>query len=470
MTQKRALIVDDEPDIRELLEITLIRMGIETESADSIRQAKERLQEGEFQLCLTDMNLPDGNGIDLVAWLQQHFPAIPVAMITAYGNVETAITALKTGAFDFISKPVNLTQLRNLVSTALKLSDERKQQRENGHNGQDESGLIGNSPVIAHLNEQIAKLARSQAPVYISGESGSGKERVARLIHERGPRASAPFIPVNCGAIPSELMESEFFGHKKGSFSGAIDDKIGLFRAAHGGTLFLDEVADLPLAMQVKLLRAIQEKSVRPVGAQQEEAVDIRVLSATHKDLAALVEAGEFRQDLFYRINVIRLDVPALRERGQDIELLAQLFLKRLSAGNTAARLSSAALAALKNYGFPGNVRELQNIIERAYTLCENNIIEADDLQLGQDFTPAAPTPARSVEAPVAATAAPVASATIPLLRPKDQSLEAYLEQIERAEIEAALLKTKWNRTLAAKELGISFRALRYRLKKLEMD
>lgn len=469
MTKKRALIIDDEPDIRELLEITLSRMGIETESAESITQAKERLNENEFQLCLTDMNLPDGNGIDLVAYLQEHYPEVPVAMITAYGNVETAITALKTGAFDFISKPVNLTQLRDLVSTALKLSDERKSTRENT---QDESGLLGHSPVITQLNEQITKLARSQAPVYIAGESGSGKERVARLIHERGPRANAPFIPVNCGAIPTELMESEFFGHKKGSFSGAIDDKIGLFRAAHGGTLFLDEVADLPLAMQVKLLRAIQEKCIRPVGGQHEESVDIRVLSATHKDLSALVESGEFRQDLFYRINVIKLDVPALRERGKDIDLLAQLFLKQLSTDS--ARFTPDALAALKRYSFPGNVRELQNIIERAYTLCEDNEINEHDLQLGHEPCEtklkydAGVSAERSDKTTPASPATPPAA--VPLLRPKGQSLEEYLEQIERTEIEAALLKTKWNRTTAAKELGISFRALRYRLKKLEMD
>jgi two-component system response regulator PilR (NtrC family) len=423
------------------------------------------------------MNLPDGNGIELVAWLQERYPATPVAMITAYGSVETAISALKAGAFDFISKPVNLGQLRDLVKTALKLSDTSTSG--SGDSSRNDE-LLGTSPEITYLNEQITKLARSQAPVYISGESGSGKERVARLIHQRGPRANGPFIAVNCGAIPSELMESEFFGHRKGSFSGAINDKSGLFRAADGGTLFLDEVADLPLAMQVKLLRAIQEKSVRPVGAQNEEPVDIRVLSATHKDLAELVERGEFRQDLFYRINVIRLDVPALRERQDDIGLLAQRFLAELAGnlGISDASLSNDALAALRNYSFPGNVRELQNIIERAFTLCEQNTIRAADLQLEQKpleprtqgrvetSTQVQPHTMAQVSPPAATSSADHAR----WCRPQEQSLESFLEQIERAEIEAALLKTKWNRTAAAKELGISFRALRYRLKKLGMD
>lgn len=479
MNPQNALIIDDEPDIRELLEITLIRMGINTCSAASVTEAKQRLAEQTFQLCLTDMNLPDGNGIDLVAFMQEHYPKIPVAMITAYGNVETAISALKAGAFDFISKPVDLTHLRNLVNTALKLSDEKVI---NGPANTDHSLLIqGNTTEIKQLNKQILKLARSQAPVYISGESGSGKELVAKTIHQQGPRGSTgPFIPVNCGAIPSELVESEFFGHKKGSFSGAIEDKPGLFRAAHGGTLFLDEVADLPLAMQVKLLRAIQEKHIRPVGEQQEIPIDVRILSATHKDLAELVTEGSFRQDLFYRINVIKLDVPPLREHAGDIPLLANFFLKNISdeCNIENACFDPSAMDALSRYHFPGNVRELENIIERAFTLCDNDTIQISDLNLEGDpeYIEEKPVLSRIAQEQMRTTeAAPPrhdnASATtsIPARLP-EQSLEHYLESIERQEIEQALNQTKWNRTAAAKVLGISFRALRYRLKKLEMD
>lgn len=477
MTRPLALIVDDEPDIRELLEITLIRMGIDTQNAETVTQAKELLSEMSFQLALTDMNLPDGNGIDLVGYIQEHHPQTPVAMITAYGSVETAINALKAGAFDFISKPVDLSQLRDIVSSALKLSAAEDPDRIDSRD-EAEMGLIGTAKVIQKLNKQVKKLARSQAPVYISGESGSGKELVARKIHALGPRSHEAFVPVNCGAIPGELMESEFFGHRKGSFSGAHEDKDGLFRAAHGGTLFLDEVADLPLAMQVKLLRAIQEKTIRPVGAQNEESVDVRILSATHKNLDEMVASGLFRQDLFYRINVIKLNVPALRERPEDIPVLAQRFLKQMcdECDVDDARIEEDALAALAGYDFPGNVRELENIIERAFTLCENDVIRAHDLQLRPDDSPAEPIPAESgynspdlsgtgfSEAHVDVTGSSVPK------RPEHQSLEDYLESIERAEIEAALNETKWNRTAAARKLGISFRALRYRLKKLDMD
>ena len=325
MTRQRALIVDDEPDIRELLEITLGRMKLDTRSARNVREARDWLAREPFDLCLTDMRLPDGTGLELVQFIQQRYPQTPVAMITAYGSLDTAIGALKAGAFDFVTKPVDLARLRELVNSALRL-----QEQQAGDAPSDER-LLGNSPPMQQLRSQIGKLARSQAPVYISGESGSGKELVARLIHEQGPRADKPFVPVNCGAIPSELMESEFFGHKKGSFTGAIEDKQGLFQAAQGGTLFLDEVADLPLGMQVKLLRAIQEKAVRAVGGQQEMVVDVRILCATHKDLAAEVAAGRFRQDLFYRLNVIELRVPPLRERREDIPLLANVLLQRLN-------------------------------------------------------------------------------------------------------------------------------------------
>ena len=376
-SRQKVLIVDDEPDIRELLEITLGRMKLDTYSARDVGEALGLLKRETFDLCLTDMRLPDGTGLELVQHIQQRYPQIPVAMITAYGNIETAINALKAGAFDFLSKPVDLGRLRELVASALLLA---------APGSTIDRRLLGDSLPMRNLRKQIDKLARSQAPVYISGESGSGKELVARLIHERGPRANHPFVPVNCGAIPSELMESEFFGHRKGSFSGAIEDKPGLFQAAHGGTLFLDEVADLPLPMQVKLLRAIQEKAVRSVGGQQEEVVDVRILCATHKDLDAEVAAARFRQDLYYRLNVIELRVPPLRERRDDIEPLASHVLMRLAAdtGQPAVKLHPHALDALKSYRFPGNVRELENMLERAHTLCENKQIEASDLRLAE--------------------------------------------------------------------------------------
>jgi two-component system response regulator PilR (NtrC family) len=443
-----ALIVDDEPDIRELLEITLGRMGLETYSAENISQAKTLLKEHPINLCLTDMQLPDGNGLDLVAFIQQEYSHIPVAVITAFGSMDTAISALKAGAFDFVSKPVDLPRLRDLISTALKLTNDSAKKT----NQPTATKLLGSAPTIVSLHKRIIKLARSQAPVYIHGESGTGKELVAKLIHEQGPRADNPFIPVNCGAIPKELMESEFFGHKKGSFTGATTDKPGLFQAAHGGTLFLDEVADLPLEMQVKLLRAIQEKAIRSVGSHQETSTDIRVLSATHKNLADLVESGDFRQDLYYRLNVIELQVPPLRERKEDIAELTAFSLQKLSAqwGDTPPVLTDSAKDALQNYLFPGNVRELENILERAYTLCEDDIIDTPDLQLPNN------APTESVE-----QSAPVMSGG---------SLEDFLETIEKQAINNALEETRWNKTAAAKKLGITFRALRYRLKKLDME
>ena len=374
-----ALIVDDEPDIRELLDITLSRMGIETKCAENITQAKDLLSHQNFDLCLTDMRLPDGNGIELIKYIQENISRLPVAMITAHGNMEFAIEALKSGAFDFVSKPVDINVLRNLVNTALKLSENQTDNEQ-----QDQDGLLGKSPAIEETRKKILKLSRSQAPVYIHGESGVGKELVAKLIHEHGPRADKNFIPVNCGAIPSELMESEFFGHKKGSFTGATSDKLGLFQAADGGTLFLDEVADLPIAMQVKLLRAIQEKAIRPIGSQQEIPVNVRILSATHKNLAELTDKGEFRQDLYYRINVIELEVPSLRERPEDISLLARYFLHKIADEwqTETPKLDDKSLKALNEYSFPGNVRELENILERAMTLHEDKVITREDLQL----------------------------------------------------------------------------------------
>ncbi|MCL7945872.1 sigma-54 dependent transcriptional regulator [Marinobacter sp. ATCH36] len=462
MTTHTALIVDDEPDIRDLLEITLTRMGIKTLTAADITSAKKLLENHSPQLCLTDMNLPDGNGIELVQWIQQNSPSTPVAVITAYGNMDTAIESLKAGAFDFVSKPVELPRLRELVNSALKLSEPES----DADASSDEPGLLlGNSAEIKRLRNQVRKLARSQAPVFISGESGSGKELVARMIHLLGPRRDHPFIAVNCGAIPSELMESEFFGHKKGSFTGAVDNKDGLFRSADGGTLFLDEVADLPLAMQVKLLRAIQEKAVRPVGDTKEVPVDIRLLSATHKDLPGLVQEGEFRQDLFYRINVIELPVPALRDRPDDISLLANHILERIAREYECepASLTPAAIDRLKDHEFPGNVRELENILERAFTLCDADLIGPEDLHIGNGPSPAGLSGASSL--------AGVPKEPDALTLPEGEiDLENYLETIERQAIEKALEATRWNKTAAAKRLGISFRALRYRLKKLGME
>jgi two-component system response regulator PilR (NtrC family) len=462
MTTHTALIVDDEPDIRDLLEITLSRMGITTLTAPDITCAKKLLGEHKPQLCLTDMNLPDGNGIELVQWIQQNTPCTPVAVITAYGNMDTAIESLKAGAFDFVSKPVELPRLRELVNSALRLSEAEA----NTQDTDDEPGLLlGKSTEIQKLRSQTRKLARSQAPVFISGESGSGKELVARMIHLQGPRRDGPFIAVNCGAIPSELMESEFFGHKKGSFTGAVENKDGLFRSANGGTLFLDEVADLPLAMQVKLLRAIQEKAVRPVGDTKEVPVDIRVLSATHKNLPDLVQEGIFRQDLFYRINVIELAVPPLRERPEDISLLARHILKRIGKEYECepASLTQSAIGRLKQYDFPGNVRELENVLERAFTLCDADQIDAGDLHLGNGVqTASSPTQVIAEGEANDNGTAPVPDGEI--------DLENYLENIERQAIEKALEATRWNKTAAAKRLGISFRALRYRLKKLGME
>jgi len=451
MSGHNALIVDDEPDIRELLEITLGRMSISTHCAASIAQAKELLATHSFDLCLTDMRLPDGNGLELVQLIQKEYPHLPIAMLTAYGSIDIAISALKSGAFDFVSKPVELSRLRTLVQTALKIPKLAKTTVVVPK----VPLLLGTSANIKKLNNQINKLARSQAPVYIHGESGSGKELVARSIHVLGPRADAPFVPVNCGAIPTELMESEFFGHKKGSFTGAHEDKEGLFQAANGGTLFLDEVADLPLNMQVKLLRAIQEKAVRPIGAPKEVSVDVRILSATHKDLAKQVEEGKFRQDLFYRINVIQVNVPPLRERQEDIPLLADYFLDKFSKDweMDVPKLSKAAQHALAAYSFPGNVRELENILERAITLCDDDEIQPAHLQLPEDGSLSS-TPQ---------------NAHLPGYRP-GEPLEEYLTEIEKQAILTALDATRWNRTAAAKRLGMTFRSLRYRLKKLGLD
>jgi len=438
MSLHRALIIDDEPDIRELLELTLGRMDIDTEAAANLAEARSLLASKQFDLCLTDMRLPDGNGIELVEHIQENYAKLPVAVITAYGSMEAAVQALKAGAFDFVSKPVDLEMLRNLVNSAIKLAaphatiDRRSRDQ-----------LLGESAIMCQVRSTIAKLARSQAPVYISGESGTGKELVAQLIHQKGPRAEKPFVPVNCGAIPTELMESEFFGHKKGSFTGAVSDKQGLFQAAQGGTLFLDEIAELPMHMQVKLLRAIQEKAIRPIGDHQETPIDVRILSATHKDLATKVKNDEFRQDLFYRINVINITVPPLRERSDDIPQLVGHILNRLQSDvprETQRHITEQAAQALKNYPFSGNVRELENILERAIALCEGENISAEDLHL------------------------PESDHEIPETNTRD--LDHALDNQERQLIINALEKSRYNKTSAAKLLGISYRALRYRLKK----
>lgn len=446
MRQPLALIVDDEPDICELLEITLIRMGIDTRKALDIKSAERLLTQYKFDLCLSDMRLPDGDGIDLVRKISTEYPQTPVAMITAHGNMASAVNALKAGAFDFVSKPVDLQILRQLVTKALKLKVPKDSSHVEEKSTASDS-LLGQSKAVEGMRQMIAKLARSQAPVYISGESGSGKELAARLIHEQGPRAERPFIAVNCGAIPQELVESEFFGHAKGSFTGAVADKEGLFLAADGGTLFLDEVADLPLAMQVKLLRAIQEKRIRPIGTAKELLVDARIISATHKNLSKMVELGEFRQDLFYRINVIELPVPPLRERQEDIALLTAYMLNQFTreVGGNQTVISSAAMARLEAYHFPGNIRELENILQRASTLCENEIIEAEDLQL----------PEQKV---------------VPQMANEQQPLGHLLGDTEKQAILHALEETRWNRTAAAKKLGITLRALRYRLSKLGIE
>jgi two-component system, NtrC family, response regulator PilR len=445
MPKAAVLVVDDEPDLCELLSITLQRMDLDPRTAHNIADAQRLLKTEHVDLCLTDMQLPDGDGLELVKWIQHYSPNVPVAVITAHGNMETAVRALKLGAFDFVSKPLDLAGLRKLVASAIKLSG-----TQDGDTSVFGPRLLGMSTAMQNMRDMIARVARSQAPVHIFGESGTGKELVAKLIHESGPRRDGPFVPVNCGAIPTELMESELFGHKRGSFTGAVSDKRGLIQSAEGGTLFLDEIADLPLHMQVKLLRVIQEKAVRPLGEQLEVSVDVRILSATHKNLSALVAEGKFREDLFYRVNVIELRVPSLRERPEDVPELAEAILRRLGRRMKISppTLGSDALAALEVYAFPGNVRELENILERAITLSTRGEVSANDIQL------------RSAHGD-ASNVAPAQSAG---------GLGDHLEDIERDAIRKALEQTRYNKTAAAKVLGMSFRALRYRIKKLGIE
>jgi len=465
MSLQTVLVIDDERDIRELLTITLGRMDLPVEAVGTVGEARRALAERNYDLCFTDMRLPDGNGQEIIELIAETCPDTPVAMITAYGNVDAAVNALKAGAFDFVSKPVDIQMLRGLVRTALRLAEEKRNGGAAAKSGDASERLIGDSAAMQQVRATIGKLARNQAPVYIAGESGVGKELVARLIHEQGPRAGGPFVPVNCGAIPSELMESEFFGHRKGSFTGAGADKEGLFQSAQGGTLFLDEVAELPLHMQVKLLRAIQEKAVRPIGGRDEIPVDVRILSATHKNLGQLVEQGQFRQDLFYRINVIELRVPPLRERRGDVLQLAAFILQGLArkSGDNAGQLLPAARQALESYDFPGNVRELENILERAMAMCDGASIDASDLMLPQRS--ARPDhPAGGHPSAHASAVAPAAAASA------DGGLDDYISNIERTAIVKALEESRYNKTAAARKLGITFRALRYKLKKLGID
>ena len=441
----RVLVVDDEADIRELLDLTLARMGLAADCAGTVAEAKEYLEREEYSLCLTDMRLPDGEGLEIVRLIGSKFGQTPVAVITAFGSADNAVAALKAGAFDYLAKPVALDQLRTLIKSALNLPRASAEEAGAPSSGRGSGQLTGQSAAIAAVREMIGKLARSQAPVYISGESGSGKELAARLIHAQSARNTAPFVPVNCGAIPENLMESEFFGYRKGAFTGADADREGFFQAANGGTLFLDEVADLPLHMQVKLLRAIQEKKVRKVGSATEEPVDVRIVSATHRKLKDCVDAGSFRQDLYYRLNVIELKMPALRERQEDIPLLVEASLLRI-CGARAPRLSDEAMQALCRYPYPGNVRELENILERATALCADDRIELDDLQLAS---------AASVDDGGSLSG---------------ETLDDHINRIEKQLILDALAKTGFNRTAAARLLGVTFRSLRYRIERLGIE
>jgi two-component system, NtrC family, response regulator PilR len=456
--QPVVLVVDDEPDLLELVSLTLSRMNLKTQTASDLSSARKLLRSDRFDLCLTDMRLADGDGLDLVAWIQQNRAQLPVAVITAHGNVESAVRALKLGAFDFVSKPLDLAVLRKLVGSALRLSSASDQETAATLRG---PRLLGGSPTMDQLREMIVRVARSQAPVHIFGESGTGKELVARLIHESGARREGAFVAVNCGAIPTELMESELFGHKRGSFTGAVADKKGLVQSAEGGTLFLDEVADLPLHMQVKLLRVVQEKTVRPIGESREETVDVRILSATHKNLAELVHAGRFREDLFYRINVIEIRVPPLREHTEDIPEIADAALARMGRrmGTEPARLDPDAISLLESYPFPGNIRELENVLERALTLSTSGVITREHIKLR--------SMARPQSEALATAGAPTRTAGT---TERGGAMGAQLEDIERDAIMKALEKTRYNKTAAAKLLGMSFRALRYRIKKLGIE
>ncbi len=451
MTDKlTCLIVDDETDIRELLVMTLERMNVETFSASGVVEAKALLNQRAYALCLTDMQMPDGSGLELLNHINEFHAGLPVAVITAHGSADNAVSALKAGAFDYLTKPISLKQLRPVVEFALKLATQTNAVNPNSPE------MIGDSAQIQYVRTMIAKLARSQAPVYISGESGSGKELAAKLIHQHSSRVDGAFIAVNCGAIPENLMESEFFGYKKGAFTGANQDKEGMFQAANGGTLFLDEVADLPLPMQVKLLRAIQEKKIRMVGGTTEEPVDVRIISATHKNLSEMMDAKQFRQDLYYRLNVIQLKMPALRDRPSDIPQLANLLLSKLCTNQNIAmpQIDLKAQAYIATLQFPGNVRELENMLERALAMCDGKTIMIEDLLI--DDQQVNNVNRQSNE-----------NTAFNMHASSAVNLTDYLEDVEKKAIIQALDKTNNNKTAAAKLLGVSFRTLRYRLAKL---
>lgn len=501
----QALIVDDERDICELIEMALMGQNIRCDSAYSVRSAIRHLKAKTYDLMFCDIRLPDGDGLDLLAYVQKHFPQTPICMITAHGNMDMAVRALRLGAFDFINKPFDIKQLRKVCRTALKQSDKGEKievQEETSARTGSHTQLIGNSSVMVQIRSLLEKVAQSQAPVFIHGESGTGKEVVAKSIHEQSSRKEGPFIAVNCGAIPENLVESEFFGYKKGAFTGANQDTDGLFVAANGGTLFLDEVADLPLAMQVKLLRAIQERAIRPIGASSEEAVDVRIISATHKDLSRCVQERTFREDLYYRLNVISVTLPALRDREGDISILAHYLLKRLAdnAGYPQVHLSEEALEKLEAYSFPGNVRELENILERSLTFMEGDTVKADDIHLNASLhdedkkttaTEGSSLNVNLFELAEYATATPYGAQETPveeehpwpdntqlshetstLLRniALPSNLETFLLEIERAMLLRAVKECHGNKTKAAERLGLSFRTVRYRLKKLGID
>ena len=442
---KKILLIDDEEDIRDMLSIMISRFNYDTITAEDYRTAKEQLNNKHIHMCITDMNLPDGSGIDVIEHIAKNHPDIPVAVFTAHGNIDLAVTCLQKGAFDFISKPVMSAELKRVLDQGVNLSNVTD-------STSNRSKLLGESEAMQAVRTTINKIARSQAPVFITGPSGSGKELAAKQIHQKSTRQDAPFIAINCGAIPSELMESEFFGHKKGSFTGANADKKGLFQSAHTGTLFLDEVADLPLDMQVKLLRAIQEKKIRPIGSNIEEDIDVRILSATHKDLKKLIQDEKFREDLFFRINVIPLSMPSLLERPEDIGVLAEHIIEKINLQNPESRsvLSADSLKALQQYTFPGNVRELENILERACALSDSKTINANDLMLENEFH----------------------DDRIHKHEPsqKNGNIEQLLMQTEKEAIQKALEKTGGNKTKAAELLGISFRSLRYKLTKIDIN
>ena len=472
MSSPRILIVDDEADLRELLEITLVKMGLDIDSAPTLAVARDYLAKTEYALVLTDMRLPDGLGIELVHEVTAEYKNTPIAVITAFGSADNAVVALKAGAFDYLSKPVGLEQLRVMVRSALRISQSDSSEKASQKTIVPTAlRLMGQSEAMQDLRAQITRLARSMAPVAISGESGSGKELAARDIHAQSARNDKPFIAVNCGAIPEALMEAEFFGYRKGAFTGAVDDRDGFFQAANGGTLLLDEVADLPFAMQVKLLRAIQERRVRKVGATVEEPVDVRIISATHQNLHECVGKGTFRQDLYYRLNVIELSLPPLRERLDDIGLLAQAILARLGGGQQTA-LTPAALDVLRSYSFPGNVRELENILERALAFANDGVIEVTDLALkaSPSIKIFAPSPPAEETLMVPALIETEEMTLPPLADELPQSLPDHLDDVEREIIRRALAKTRFNRTQAAELLGISFRQLRYRMQRLDIN